>query len=208
MTTCNSVMTEAQQIQRWRRLMLMDLESLKAHDVVCKHYVNSKASKATAWIGCALCCSPCILWSALWRCVTCPFICPCKGIEEACGGNFCTKCPDNCVFECINEIDRVIEPLELLKKGAFAAPGSLQKACNENIEVRSAIREVLNKALENIKPVKGITEQPIVPRGLYKTVDLTLRILTLLKMDDGTNGIRPVDFHVVLQTKCDKLEQQ
>lgn len=201
----SSVMSESQQIQQWRKLMLMDLESLKTNDTFCKHYVNSTASKVTAWVGCVVCCSPCFLWSAFWRCVTCPFVCPFKGIEVACGGNECTRCPDTCMFECTNEIDRVIEPMALLSKGAFAQSGSLLQACKDNTEVRNAVLDVLQQGLDNIKPIKGLTEQPVVPRGLYRTVDLMLRILGLLNMQDGTNGIKPVDFHAVLQTKMDIL---
>lgn len=44
-----------------------------------------------------ICCGPCCLWSTIWRCVACPFMCCCKGPGFMCSNNGCTTITDKCI---------------------------------------------------------------------------------------------------------------
>lgn len=48
-------------------------------------------------------CFPCLAWSILWRCISCPGQCIINGPGYMCSDNGCTECSDVCVEACAKD---------------------------------------------------------------------------------------------------------
>lgn len=77
--------------------------------VVRKQYGTVKRC-TYKWLAMPISCSPCFLWSTIWRVIVCPVQCCAKGSEFACSNNGCTDPSDNCISKCFSVADANIEP--------------------------------------------------------------------------------------------------
>lgn len=68
----------------------------------------NKHNAAYRWscyvLGIPIMCSPCFVWSTLWRIIACPGMCICKGAMFACSNNKCTDPSDMCIASTVKEL--------------------------------------------------------------------------------------------------------
>ena len=88
----------------WADRIISDVNEILKNGEVSRNRYN-KGQKIFMKSSMSLACLPCIVWSAVWRFIACPFVCMTYGSEYACGDNGCTSVSDACVFGCLTVID-------------------------------------------------------------------------------------------------------
>lgn len=88
----------------WADRIISDVNEILQYGKIRRHRYNT-AQRRCMKASTPLACLPCIVWSAIWRLIACPFVCMTYGGEYACGDNGCTSVSDACVFGCVTVID-------------------------------------------------------------------------------------------------------
>jgi hypothetical protein len=71
-------------------------------------YAHTTPMRVCRFAAMPMCCSICLVWSATWRLVLCPFMCCQHGLGYMCSDNGCTTLTDACIVSCAEEANRPV----------------------------------------------------------------------------------------------------
>ncbi len=127
---------------QWKTDFIEDIESIVQTSTTNRPKYSACASGTGKWCLTPVICLPCIVWSAMWRCVACPFQCLFYGPHMCISNNGCTDPTDQCVKSSCSVFDQQVKPALEYVDG-YCTDNTCKEDVNEVL--RYAYTKLLNK---------------------------------------------------------------
>ena len=124
-----------QDLNKWNRDFLRDIKLIVSGEQPGRKPCTFR--RVCMHMACPLICTPCFLWSALWRILACPCMVFHSGCGYACSDNGCTACSDSAIEKWCESTDE--EPL-----------GWIEHLVRSDTPARVALKDTLWSAVQQI----------------------------------------------------------